>query len=256
MTASEGIAHVDFDRVPVDALMDSSLSDRVSLILKEALERGRVQHPDGTWRKIGANISFDNSRALSAFVRDRHPQLVVEIGMGFGVSTLSILEGLSASGAGRLISIDPYIGWQSGRAVALHQVKRSGLEQLHEHMDECSHTALPRLLDQARNPDIVYIDGWHNFDYAFTDFFYADKLLRPGGVVVFNDAGWRSVFKVIRFLQKFRRYRELEVGLPKRYTARNPLFALIKRLEGRSTCDRYFEKVEDWEPPSGFHRSF
>jgi hypothetical protein len=116
--------------------------------------------------------------------------------------------------------------------------------------------ALPKLLAAGARPDLVYIDGNHNFDYVFTDFFYADKLLPAGGVVAFNDAGWRSVFKVIRFLRKYRKYRELDVGLPKLYRSRNLLFSLIARLEGRSRLARYFEKSEQWEPAHGFHRAF
>jgi predicted O-methyltransferase YrrM len=228
----------------------------VSVVLQEALFERRVQHPDGTWRDLKANISVANSRALNEFVRLRRPQLVVEIGMAYGVSTLTILDALRANKYGRLISIDPYIDWPTARLVALHQVKRAAVDDLHEHMSECSHTALPKLLIQGHQPDFIYIDGWHNFDYVFTDCFFADKLLTPGGAVAFNDAGWRPVFKVIRFLKAYRKYRELDVGLPKRYDARNRLFEIVKRLEGRSTCDRYFEKVEEWEPPSGFHRWF
>ena len=228
----------------------------VASVLQEALLGGRVQHPNGSWRDVKANIDATNSRALNEFVRSRKPQLVVEIGMAYGVSTLTILEALQSTGNGRLVSIDPYTDWPTGRLVALHQIERAGVKELHEHMYECSHTALPKLLSQGQRPDLVYIDGWHNFDYVFTDFFFADKLLRPGGVVAFNDAGWRSVFQVIQFVHSYRKYRELEVGLPRRFDSRNMLFSLIKRLEGRSGLDRYFEKVEDWEPPSGFHRRF
>jgi predicted O-methyltransferase YrrM len=228
----------------------------VSGVLEEALRGGRVQHPDGSWREVKANISVQHSRALNEFVRFRRPELVVEVGMAYGVSTLTILDALQSTGKGRLISIDPYIDWPSGRLVALHQIKRAGVGDFHKHMCECSHTALPKLLMQGHQPDFIYIDGWHNFDCVFTDCFFADKLLKPGGAVAFNDAGWRPVFKVIRFLKAYRKYRELDVGLPKRYGARNRLFEVIKRLEGRSSCDRYFEKVEEWEPPSGFHRWF
>lgn len=217
---------------------------------------GRVQHPNGKYRDVVANISEQNSRALRDFVVERRPELVIEIGMAYGVSTLSILDGLRRNGEGRLISIDPYDGWPTGRVIALHQVERAGVAELHEHLHECSYTALPRLLRAGARPDFVYIDGNHNFDYVFTDFFYTDKLLSVGGLVGFNDAGWRSVFKVIRFLRKYRRYRELDVGLPKSYRGRNPLFSLIKRVEGRSSRDRYFEKVEAWEPECGFHRAF
>ena len=229
---------------------------RVSTVLEEALVGRKVQHPDGSWLDVKASISHENSRALNRFVRSRRPNIVIEIGMAYGVSTLTILDALQSTGKGKLISIDPYIGWPTGRLVALNQVHRAGVSDLHEHVDECSSTGLAKLLSLGARPDLVYIDGWHNFDYAFVDFFFADKLLRPGGVVAFNDASWRSVFKVIQFVKSYRKYRELDVGLPKTYASRNPIFSLIKRLEGRSTHDRYFEKVEQWEPPSGFHRHF
>jgi predicted O-methyltransferase YrrM len=228
----------------------------VSEVLRETFEEGRVQHPAGHYLKVVANISQENSTALLKFVLQRRPELVIEVGMAFGVSTLSILCAMQQNGNGRLISIDPYIGWPTGCLVALHQVKRAGVEHLHEHMQECSYTAFPKLLATKTRPDFIYIDGNHNFDYVFTDFFFADKLLTVGGAVAFNDAGWRSVYKVIRFLRIYRKYREIDVGLPKAYRSRNLLFSLIRRLEGRSSNDRYFEKSDDWEPDHGFYRAF
>ena len=225
-------------------------------VLDEALTSGRVKHPDGEYRKVIANISQENSAALQSFVLQRRPQLIIEIGMAYGVSTLTILSALEQNGTGRLISVDPYIGWPTGRLVALHQVKRAGVAHLHEHMHECSYSALPKLLAAGTRPDFIYIDGNHNFDYVFTDVFFADKLLSMGGIGAFNDAGWRSVYKVIRFLHKYRKYCEVDVGLRKTYRSRNLLFSLIKRLEGRSSADRYFEKSDDWEPDHGFYRAF
>jgi hypothetical protein len=102
----------------------------------------------------------------------------------------------------------------------------------------------------------IYVDGNHNFEYVLNDFFLADKLLSIGGVVGFNDAGWRSVYKVIRFLGRYRKYCELNVGLSRVYRSRNMLFSLVRRIEGRCTNDRYFEKLSDWEPEQGFYRAF
>jgi predicted O-methyltransferase YrrM len=238
------------------AMRQAAHRDAGLSVLQEALVEHRVQHPNGHYIAVGANISSENSEALYRFLLQRRPTLVVEVGMAYGVSTLTILSALQANGVGHLISIDPYIGWPTGRIVALHQISRAGLSHLHEHRHACSHESLPKLLAEGQRPDVVYIDGNHNFDYAFTDFFFADKLLPVSGVVAFNDSGWRSVFKVIRFLKRYRKYRELDVGLPRVFYSRNVLFSLIKRLEGRSSHDRYFEKQQVWEPDHGFYRSF
>lgn len=225
-------------------------------VLREAVRTGFVEHPDGRKVKLTSAISRRNLNALYRTVLARRPALVIEIGMAYGVSTLGILTALEELKHGELISIDPYLGWDGGMAVARHQVARSGLAGRHRHIRDSSHAALPKLLAEGLKPDLVYIDGWHTFDGAFVDFFYADKLIGVGGVVAFNDAGWRSVFRVIRFVQTHRKYRELDVGLPRCYRSRNLLFSLIKRIEGRSTLDRYFEKVEAWEPSFNYYRRF
>lgn len=225
-------------------------------VLNQVLLSGQVHHPDGESRKIVANISKPNSDALYRLVRERQPQLVVEIGMAYGVSSLSILAALQENAQGRLISVDPYIGWPTGRRIALHQIALAKADDIHAHWHECSYTALPKMIQEGLKPDMIYIDGNHNFDYVFTDCFFADKLVRVGGVIGFNDCGWQPVHKVLKFLQAFRRYRELDVGLPLVFPSRNPIFSLVKRLEGRSSYDRYFEKVEQWEPDHGFHHEF
>ncbi|MDB4773028.1 class I SAM-dependent methyltransferase, partial [Verrucomicrobiales bacterium] len=79
-------------------------------VFKELLEEGAVCHPDGSKSEVVANISLDCCRALHEFVVSEKPQIVAEIGMAYGMSTLSILTTLEANECGRLISIDPYPG--------------------------------------------------------------------------------------------------------------------------------------------------
>jgi len=218
-------------------------------VLQEVFLQNTVEHPDGKKIKCVANINRENSNALFNTVLNRRPKLVVEIGMAYGVSTLTILSALrNCDNGGRLISIDPYIGWPTGRLVALNQVRRARHEAAHEHLHEPSYSGLVRLIHGGSDADFVYIDGNHNFDYAFTDFFLADKLIKQNGIIGFNDCGWRSVFRVIQFLKRYRRYEEIDVGLKRRFDARNKVFELVKRFQGRSSADRYFRKLEDWEP--------
>jgi predicted O-methyltransferase YrrM len=213
-----------------------------SAVLDEIFASGCVEHPEGHPLKLIANVSREDSDAMRRFVRASKPALAVEIGMAYGVSTLSILDGIAENGTGKLISIDPYINWPTGRRVALHQIARAGLSNAHEHLDEPSYVGLPRILDRGLKADFIYIVGNHDYDYAFTDFFLSDKLISPGGVIAFNDCGWRSVFKVIRHIKRLREYEEIDVGLPRAFRSSNAVFALIKRIEGRSSNDRYFRK--------------
>ena len=107
-------------------------------ILAEVFQNRTVEHPDGRKLKVTANISQPNVEALWRFVRERQPRLVIEIGMAYGVSTIAILSGLSESGQGRLISIDPYLGWPTGRLVGLYLAARCVLPRFYGHTLDCS----------------------------------------------------------------------------------------------------------------------
>jgi hypothetical protein len=55
-----------------------------------------------------------------------------------------------------------------------------------------SQQALPRLVDQKKQYDFIYIDASHKADDTFVDAYYANKLLRPGGVIIFDDFQWKD----------------------------------------------------------------
>jgi methyltransferase family protein len=76
----------------------------------------------------------------------------------------------------------------------------AGYDRLIEFHPEPSYLALPSLVSQGTKVDFAFIDGWHTFDYALTDFFYVDLLLRPGGVVVIDDTDFPSVWRLCRFI--------------------------------------------------------
>jgi hypothetical protein len=190
-----------------------------------------------------------------ALVR-KNPRIVLEIGMENGASTLTILSALSQLGGDRtLISIDP---GQSGywRSVGLTNVKANGFAHLHRLIEEPDYVALPKLLEQKFTPDAAYIDGWHTFDYVLLDFFYVDKLLPVGGIVGFNDAGWRAIRRVLRFMATHRRYTELDVGIQPNYLGRNVAATVGRRILNVVNNDRWFEKAEAWEPDGMFYAPF
>jgi hypothetical protein len=115
------------------------------------------------------------------------------------------------------------------------------------------------LLGAGQRSDFAFIDGWHTFDYTLLDFWYLDKMLEVGGVIGFDDCGFPAVLKVIQFLQSHRKYEEIDAGLsvPTSRRLRNA----VKRLMGqrtmiKTTWNRYFRKVQQWEPNWDYFADF
>ena len=120
--------------------------------------------------------------------------------------------------------------------------------------------------------DFAFIDGWHTFDFALVDFFYVDRLLRCGGVVVLDDTDFPSVWKLCRYIITNRGYKVVRclasntlptARLPKRLAIRYWRRGWRKSrgifshdgLEPYSRCIAFRKEAEDlrsWD----FHQDF
>ena len=132
----------------------------------------------------------------------------LEVGMANATSSVVICAALAACGGGRLLSVDPYqTAAYQGQGVV--NVARAGFAARHDLVEEPNYLALPRLVQEHRRFGLVLIDGWHAFDHAMLDMFYADLLLEEGGVLVMHDTDLPSVYKAIRFLEEHKPYERL-----------------------------------------------
>ena len=212
-------------------------------VLEDILTRREVELPSGESKRLVANVDPKIANILYRIVLDKRRKKAFEIGMAYGVSTLSILTGLGQTD-GSLVSIDPYIGWPTGRKTALLNVEKAGFSDRHSHLHEPSYSALPRLLSEGRRFDFAYIDGAHDFDNVFIDSFYTDLLLEPGGIVGFNDVGWPGVWPVVKRIIEHENYEEVDVGLKPDFRGRTPLHSLARRVLNRPRQDRFFRKLD------------
>jgi predicted O-methyltransferase YrrM len=193
--------------------------------------------------------------AIYRTVRKLQPQVCLQIGLAQGLSALAICSAIRENGQGKLISIDPFQA-KEFQGAGIKCLELAGLADRHELVEEVDYLALPSLLQNGLRTDFVYIDGWHTFDHVLLDFFYCDKMLPAGGVVALNDCGWRAVHKSLSFVKSHRHYEEINVGLPPDFRSRNPVFGIVKRLQGRNNADRYFRKLDEWQPPGDFYSNF
>src|SRR5262245_58674869 len=95
-----------------------------------------------------------------------HPETALEVGLGFGMSTLYILDAMRTFGNGTLIGMDPAQQNSTWRGGGLHNVRRAGFANKYQFFEEASEVVLPRLAASGTRIQLAFIDGWHTFDHT------------------------------------------------------------------------------------------
>jgi peptidoglycan/xylan/chitin deacetylase (PgdA/CDA1 family) len=179
---------------------------------------GRASEANAT--RAPASMRQEEYAVLERLLHTGQPERTLEIGMAGGGSTERICAYLHARGGGRHTAIDPYQlapdGW-AGRGV--RRIEQAGLSAHLELITKPDFLALPELVANQRRFDFVLIDGWHAFDFTQLDFFYADLLLRPGGLLAIHDTNWPAVHRACRFLETHKPYER--IGPPISVTCRS-----------------------------------
>ncbi len=186
----------------------------------EARVRGLLEQVYGVARDAGddafvrAGMSVSELVRLYELVSANGCRSALEVGMATGTSSLAICAALGDNGGGRLASIDPFQSSASGYASAgVENLRKAGFEGAHRLIERPDYLALPELLAQGERFDFILIDGWHSFDFTLVDLFYADLLLRTGGVLAFHDTTAPQVYKAVRFLELHKPYERLSPPL-------------------------------------------
>ncbi len=250
-------------------------------VLEDIYRTGKCVDLAGKERKVTGAVPREDALILQEMVRFVKAKTTLETGVAFGLSTLAICEALleetpnaerqtpTATGL-KHYGVDPEQNTVHGGA-ALASLRRAGLDSVFELLEGPSHLMLPRLLEKGVKLDLAFIDGWHTFDYTLLDFFYIDKMLRPGGVVLLHDRSWPSKQKVIGFIRTHRRYRELPVRSATRpgffkwlsrviaakwHWLRGAPFGIVTSAMTNRPEIAAFLKLESFEPDHRFFHNF
>lgn len=119
-----------------------------------------------------------------------------ETGLGFGNSACHIL----AAHSQKHIAIDPF--QKEYDYLAVKNVESLGFKDRFDFREDYSHNVLPKLLNEGKQFDFIFIDGDHKFDGILVDFYFADLLLENNGFVLFHDTWMRSTQLVSNFIKK------------------------------------------------------
>lgn len=131
-----------------------------------------------------------NSGTL-AFLAGTRCDVIAEIGVEWGSTSEGILRHLN--GRGELHLFD----YEDRLAVVARRLRSLGFENFVEHGNsrktlDSYNWSLMRLLESHAEPmfDYVFIDGGHSWPLDALAFLLADRLLKPGGYVDFDDYDW------------------------------------------------------------------
>jgi len=165
-------------------------------------------------REITPIQSIPRSAAQFVYdtVRTVRPKTAIEIGMAWGFSSVAICSALRDNGQGLNIVIDP-LQIRLWEGVALASLDRLGLREQARFEERRSDQFLPSFwqTEQTRI-QFAFIDGDHRVDAVFMDFYYVNKLLDEGGVVIFDDVQFSSVSSVERYALRTFHYEKLPCG--------------------------------------------
>jgi predicted O-methyltransferase YrrM len=197
-------------------------------LLNDILDSGVVELNNGQTLPLHSHLPLPECRLLQAWLTACKPRRILEIGMAYGISSLAICEVLQHKEDVRLDIIDPHqrTDWQS---VGIRNLARAGFDGLYRLHEEPSEICLPRFAAEGHSLDFVFIDGWHAFDQVMVEFYYVNRMLDTGGLVVLDDIMLPGIRKVYSFISTLECYRPEQP--PDSF--RTERVARIRRLAGQ-----------------------
>jgi len=149
--------------------------------------------------RLPGAMTPERGEEIHQFVRTHRPASCLELGFANGVGALYIGSALEANGFGTLTSVDRRRA-RNRRPQAGDLIESAGLsERVSLVYEETSyiwflHDRLRAQLNAAGELepcyDFVFIDGAHTWDVDGLAFTLADRLLAPGGWMLFDDLDW------------------------------------------------------------------
>ena len=117
--------------------------------------------------------------------------VVAEIGVGIGATSLAMAAALDHHGELHLFDVEEKL------QALTYDLAAAGFANVHPHPNSDRHWdsynwALGKMLLGGVGPvfDYVYLDGAHTFATDALAFFLCDRLLKPGGLIEFDDYHW------------------------------------------------------------------
>ncbi|MEM7145845.1 MAG: class I SAM-dependent methyltransferase [Verrucomicrobiota bacterium] len=175
-------------------------------VIEEIFRSEKVTDESGTEYPLHSSVTPEEGAFIEQLIGD-HANInkSIEIGCAYGLSSLFICHALRDRPDSHHIIVDPFQASQ-WHGIGLKNLQLAGFDRF-ECIEERSEFCLPRLVESGLRIDFAFIDGWHTFDHTLLDFFYINRLLNIGGVVIIDDTDMPPVDKVVKYVKNYPCYR-------------------------------------------------
>lgn len=138
-------------------------------------------------------------RFLQTIIEENKFKNSLEVGFAFGLSTVAICESVAMFGGKHTVFDPAEETYWGGHGIDL--VEQAGYKDVLDFRPTTSAIGFGQLLAEggAGKYDFAYVDTLKHFDAIVVDLHFISKLLRVGGVVVFDDADFPGIRKALRF---------------------------------------------------------
>jgi len=126
-------------------------------------------------------VSASSQALIYALLRNMRPQHVVEIGTYRASTTEAMCRALQANGQGLVHTIEPYVAdW-------LPHILAQWPQELRDRARVYPMNSAAFFPQCHFHPDLVFIDGHHDFEYALFDMQATARIINAGGLVIIDN---------------------------------------------------------------------
>lgn len=148
-------------------------------------------------------LKFAQAQKIARLINENAIRNCLELGFFHGVSTAYIAAALKANGGGHLTTVDKAGARDRSPNVDKILADLDLSDYVTVHYEPRSYTwRLMKLIEARGTFDFCYIDGAHSWDADGFAFFLVEKLLRPGGWLLFDDLDWTHEQHMLRVAPK------------------------------------------------------
>ena len=213
----------------------------VNATLRDIFTSERCLDRRGAAHKFIDGVDPIEGKHLYNCVRENGLARTLEVGCAMGTSALYFCQAFADGRGGAHVAIDPNQDTQY-KSIARANVERAGLAAHFRVLREPSYLAMPRLLARGARFDLVFVDGWHTFDFTLLDMFYAERLLVPNGLLLLDDIQHKGVQKTLKYVRT-------------NYCHEGGSLELIEDTPAATTMAT-FRKIKDDTRTWDFHKNF